>query len=93
MSFMVIQLFMVSGFAFSTYYREVLLETDNTDSVLHHLRWTIFTMFGDFGNSDNIDNPTGMFIFYFTCFIMLIVMMNLLIGIISEKLSEVLEQR
>ena len=51
------------------------------------------TTFGDFQEQAQIESPIQYFIFYLSCFLLLVVMMNLLIGIISEKLGEVLEQR
>ena len=51
------------------------------------------TTLGDFQEIDKIRSPVQMFIFLISCFTMLVVMMNLLIGIISETLSEQLVQR
>jgi hypothetical protein len=50
------------------------------------------TALGDFGaQTETLTSPILVLIFFSATLIILIVMMNLLIGIISEKLAEVLE--
>jgi hypothetical protein len=49
------------------------------------------TTFGDFQEQVNLETPLQFFIFVLSCFTLLVVMMNLLIGIISETLAEVWE--
>jgi hypothetical protein len=52
------------------------------------------TALGDFSaQTDTLDSYTLFLIFFLACLIILIVMMNLLIGMISERLAEVLEQK
>jgi hypothetical protein len=55
---------------------------------------TIMTALGDFGaQTETLESFTLFLIFFLACLVILIVMMNLLIGIISEKLAEILEQK
>jgi hypothetical protein len=55
---------------------------------------TIMTALGDFGaQTETLESFTLFLIFFLACLIILIVMMNLLIGMISERLAEVLEQK
>jgi hypothetical protein len=52
------------------------------------------TALGDFGSqTETLDSYTLYLIFFLACLVILIVMMNLLIGMISERLAEVLEQK
>jgi hypothetical protein len=52
------------------------------------------TALGDFGaQTETLESFTLFLIFFLACLIILIVMMNLLIGMISERLAEVLEQK
>jgi hypothetical protein len=56
----------------------------------------VYTAFGDFGESETYtDDPEGveveqMFFFAFSIFILCLIMLNLLIGILSEVMGEVL---
>ena len=96
--FIVVLLVLIAGFSFSTYYRQVMNkledEEDANMGLLIHVYSIFMTALGDFGLfTEKIDSVVLYIMFILATFIILIVMMNLLIGIISEKLAEVLEQK
>jgi hypothetical protein len=94
--FIVVLAVLISGFALATYYRQILLHEEGNE-VLPFSQFgynTVMTALGDFGaQTETLESFTLSLMFFLTCFIILIVMMNLLIGIISERLAEVLEQK
>ena len=59
--------------------------------MLQSMFLSLMTTFGDFQEQVNLETPLQFFIFVLSCFTLLVVMMNLLIGIISETLAEVWE--
>jgi ABC-type transport system involved in multi-copper enzyme maturation permease subunit len=94
--FIVVLAVLVSGFALATYYRQILLHEEGDESLpfSEHGYNTIMTALGDFGaQTETLESFTLFIIFFLACLIILIVMMNLLIGMISERLAEVLEQK
>jgi uncharacterized membrane protein YbjE (DUF340 family) len=96
--FIVVLLVIIVGFSFSTYFRQVMNKTEYDEDVSEALPLHVFSFFmtalGDFGLiTENLDSNVLFVTFILATFIILIVMMNLLIGIISEKLAEVLEQK
>jgi hypothetical protein len=94
--FIVVLLVLIAGFAFSTFFRQVMNKHDNDEGkgLMYHAYSTFMTALGDFAmQTEDLDSIVLYIIFILAAFIILIVMMNLLIGIISEKLAEVLEQK
>jgi uncharacterized membrane protein YbjE (DUF340 family) len=95
MEFIVVLAVLISGFTFSTYGQFIGNDQDENLGLLTHLFSFFLVSLGDFSmqGGENIDSTVLAIIFVLATFIILIIMMNLLIGIISEKLAEVLEQR
>jgi hypothetical protein len=95
--FLVVLAVLIAGFTLATYYRQILLldESDaDYSSMSDHGYSVIMTALGDFGaQTENLDSMVLYAIFFLATLIILIVMMNLLIGIISERLAEVIEQK
>ena len=90
--FLTVSFVLLTGLAFSTYYREIINQDLEVISFSQHGYSMLMTVLGDFELASENNNSFVMyFVFIFACLAILIVMMNLLIGIISEKLAEVLE--
>jgi hypothetical protein len=54
---------------------------------------TLFQAFGDFANTSKFDKGLDWFFFVLATLIICLIMMNLFIGILGEKLSEILENK
>jgi hypothetical protein len=96
MEFITVLMVLVSGFALATFYGQIIdIENEQQTGILTHFFGFFLVAVGDFSvtGGENIDSPVLATIFVLASFIILIIMMNLLIGIISEKLAEILEQR
>jgi uncharacterized protein YneF (UPF0154 family) len=94
--FMVVLGVLITGFTLATYYRQKLMLDEDEEGlpISEHAYGTFMTALGDFESQTNtLDSLVLYFIFFSATLIILIVMMNLLIGIISERLAEVIEQK
>jgi hypothetical protein len=71
----------------------------STVEVRDTTKWTAnflsvyYVAFGDFGETEDYKNNYDWVFFYLANFIICIIMMNLLIGILSEKLAFVMERK
>ena len=93
LSFMAILFIMMIGFSMSQFFR-ALLDDDMVNSEfwvdVHDI---LFNAFGDFAHSEKSETGLDWFLFVLATFIICLIMMNLFIGILGEKLSEILENR
>jgi hypothetical protein len=83
----------ILGFTSAYYWRNRLDITVEQTTLGFNVVAVFFNAFGDFSTLS--DNMTGVdwFLFFMATFLILLIMMNLFIGILSEQLSEILENR
>lgn len=94
LTFIVVLLVLLVGFTLATYFRQILYHGEEETGLASHTYATFMTALGDFeSQTETLNSIVLYFIFVASTVLILIVMMNLLIGIISEKLAEVLEQK
>ena len=80
-------LIQIIGFTLAHYWRSRLLETEEDDPMGVSFSTIFMLSFGDFGLYYENMTFIDAVIFFAATFLLTVVMMNLLIGILSEKLA------
>jgi hypothetical protein len=85
--------FFIAGFALAFYWKDKI-NTEIDDSRIGGQFTSVFmNAFGDFGMVYDDMTIIDSFLFFSGSFLICLIMMNLFIGILSEKLATVLEER
>jgi hypothetical protein len=95
LSFLAVLSIIMLGFAIAFYWR-IKFKNLNSEDPTNDVRkldsfMSVFVLaFADFGGTESYATGWDWFFFFLAVFIICIIMMNLLIGVLSEKLGEVL---
>jgi hypothetical protein len=95
-TFLFIQLILMFGFSLAFYWRK---NYNNEGAELTGSPWTknflsvYYVAFADFGETSDYTSDYDWVFFFLANFIICIIMMNLLIGILSEKLGEIMGRK
>jgi hypothetical protein len=92
-SFMAILFILMFGFSLSQYFRHLIDDEMVNSEFWIDVHDILFNAFGDFAHSEKEDSSLDWFFFVLATFIICLIMMNLFIGILGEKLSEMLENK
>jgi hypothetical protein len=90
-SFLTIQLILMFGFSLAFFWRTIRHIEDDFDSWWSRFVGVYYISFGDFSETAFYTNSFDWTYFIIANTLICVVMMNLLIGILSEKLVEILE--
>lgn len=90
--FLLVVAIMIIGFMFALYWRN-LEYLEGTVGLMESFQIIFMNGFGDFSLAKENMSFIDIVIFYASTILICLLMMNLLIGILSEKLAEVVEQR
>ena len=92
--FIAVVFIQILGFTFALYWRHQILEEEDDDSnFIQNFSSIFMNAFGDFSLQQEEMVFIDGFIMYGATLLICLVMMNLFIGILGEKLEEVIENR
>jgi hypothetical protein len=82
------------GFSLAFFWRSIdTIDMDEHVSWFNRFLGVFYITFGDFHETDYYTSGFDWVYFFFANLLICVVMMNLLIGILSEKLAEIIENR
>jgi hypothetical protein len=90
---MVVMGIMLLGFSSSHYQYYVKKKVEDHPTFGKFFQMIVYTAFGDFGESEEYEagEVEQMFFFAFSVFILCLIMLNLLIGILSDVMAKIWE--
>jgi hypothetical protein len=94
LSFLAVQLILMFGFSLAFFWRSIdTIDMDEHVSWFNRFLGVFYITFGDFHETDYYTSGFDWVYFFFANLLICVVMMNLLIGILSEELAKIIENR